>query len=101
MNIVNLRKDLRRSRETRRVSDRRVAPYQFGSEQWIEHVKENYVAWPRHDRRGEGRRTADRRAPDRRRQQLSEQRRSQRKYSEILLTREELKLIEDLYLGDV
>lgn len=101
MNIVNLRKELRRTSETRRVADRRVVPYQFGTPQWLEHVQQHYVAWPRQDRRAEGRRINDRRMPDRRREQFSEQRRSQRKFSKILLTREELKLIEDLYLSDL
>lgn len=101
MNIINLRKGLRRSTETRRVADRRNIPYQFGSSQWIEHVQKHYVAWPKIERRGNSRRSDDRRSPDRRQQQLSEQRMSNRKYSKILLSREELQLIEDLYLSDV
>lgn len=105
MNIVNLRKGLRRSNETRRVADRRSVPYPFGSPQWLEHIQKNYLAWPKEDRRGKSRRandrrSPDRRSPDRRQHKLSEQRLSARKYSKILLTREELKLIEDLYLTD-
>lgn len=101
MNIVNLRKELRRAAETRRMTDRRVAPYQFGSQQWLEHVQQTYAACPHSERRTAGRRSNDRRLPDRRREQFAEQRRSHRKFSEVLLTREELRLIEDLYLGDV
>jgi hypothetical protein len=100
MNIINLRKDPRRSVETRRVADRRNVPYEFGSPQWIENIKHNYLAWPIRDRRAQSRRSDERRNPDRRQQQMSEQRRSEKKFSKIILTREELKLIEDLYLNE-
>jgi hypothetical protein len=101
MNIINLRKGLRRSSETRRINDRRNVPYQFGSPQWLEHVQKTYAAWPKSERRGNSRRSDDRRLPDRRQHQLSEQRMTHRKFSKVLLSREELKLIEDLYLGEV
>ncbi|MCX7087620.1 MAG: hypothetical protein NTV00_06135 [Methylococcales bacterium] len=101
MNIINLRTDPRRERETRRVTDRRSVPYEFGSPQWVENVQRNYLAWPISDRRLEGRRSDERRSPDRRQRQISEQLRSTKKHSRIVLTREELKLIEDLYMSDV
>lgn len=100
MNIINLRKDPRRSTESRRVTDRRTFPHPFGSPEWIDNVKENYLAWPTQDRRVETRRSDERRNPDRRSQQLSEQRRSEKKFSRIILTREELQLIEDLYMNE-
>ncbi|MEQ1637723.1 MAG: hypothetical protein ABL903_13640 [Methylococcales bacterium] len=100
MNIINLRKDPRRSVESRRIVDRRKVPYEFGSPQWIENIKQNYLAWPIRDRRVEARRNDERRNPDRRHQQLSEQRRSEKKFSRIVLTPEELKLIEDLYMNE-
>jgi hypothetical protein len=100
MNIINLRKDSRRTIETRRIADRRSVPYEFGSSKWIENIQQNYLAWPIRDRRVESRRANERRNPDRRQQQLSEQRRSEKKYSRIVLTQEELKLIEDLYMND-
>lgn len=101
MNIINLRKDPRRAVQTRRVADRRTVPYAFGSPEWIDNIKQNYLAWPVQDRRLETRRSDERRNPDRRSQQMSEQRRSEKKYSRIILTREELQLIEDLYMSDI
>lgn len=100
MNLYDFRRNPRRTSMTRRTTDRRTAPYPFGSPEWVENVKKNYVAWPKSDRRGGSRRSDERRAPDRRYQQLSEQRRSELKYSKIILTQEERQLIEDLYLND-
>jgi hypothetical protein len=101
MNIINLRKNLRRSTVTRRIADRRVVPYEFGSPEWIENIQKNYLAWPKTNRRTTERRSDDRRSPDRRDQQATEQSRTNQKYSRILLTSEERKLIEDLYLSDI
>lgn len=101
MNIINLRKNLRRSTVTRRISDRRIVPYEFGSPEWVENIKKNYLAWPKTNRRAVERREDDRRSPDRRDHQASERSRSEQKYSRILLTSEERKLIEDLYLSDI
>jgi hypothetical protein len=100
MNLYDYRRNSRRTSMTRRTADRRTAPYPFGSPEWIENVKKNYVAWPKSDRRDVNRRSNERRALDRRYQQLSEQRRSEQKHSRILLTQEERQLIEDLYLSD-
>jgi len=96
----DVRNSPRRSNESRRVSDRRTTPYPFGSEEWVENVKANYHVWPKTDRRQDCRRSADRRAFDRRQRQLNDQQRSTQKYSNILLTHEELKLIEELYKND-
>jgi len=101
MNIINLRKNLRRSTVTRRIADRRVVPYEFGTPEWIDHIKQNYLAWPKTNRRAMERRSDDRRSPDRRDQHGSERNRTELKYSRILLTTEERKLIEDLYLSDI
>ena len=96
----DVRNSFRRSNNSRRVSDRRVAPFPFGSEEWVENIKANYHVWPKTDRRLTSRRSEDRRAFDRRQRQLSDQQRSEQKYSNILLTHEELKLIEELYKND-
>ena len=45
----------------RRINDRRLVGYVFGLEEWIAHVKKNYVAWPKFDRRQSTRRTSERR----------------------------------------
>ncbi len=101
MNLYDFRRNPRRSSMTRRMADRRTVPYAFGTPEWIENVKKHYLAWPASNRRDMSRRTDERRAPDRRQQQLSEQLRSKKKFSPILLTQEERKLIEDLYLSDL
>jgi hypothetical protein len=101
MNIHDVRRRSRRSLDNRRVQDRRIVPYPFGSDEWIENIKQNYLAWPKEDRRKTTRRHAERRANDRRQQQLSEQLQSLQKYSSLVLTREELKMIEELYKSDL
>ena len=45
----------------RRVADRRMVNYEFGSSEWLEHVKKSYAAWPREDRRKTMRRDGERR----------------------------------------
>lgn len=100
MNIINLRKTYRRENESRRVNDRRSVNYPFESPQWIANIQEHYHTWPKSDRRANARRLGDRRSPDRRQYEHTEQHFSVRKSAKILLTREELKLIEDLYLND-
>lgn len=101
MNLYNLRRTLRRLTATRRVTDRRKILHAFGSQEWIENIKKHYLAWPKSNRRATNRRNKERRALERRTQQLTEQRRSEKKFSMILLTEEERKLIEDLYLSDL
>lgn len=103
MNIINLRKNLRRLSKTRRIADRRVIPYEFGTPEWEENIKKNYLVWPKTDRRKQDRRVAERRVPDRRQNHLQtiERSRLERKYARILLTPEERKLIEDIYLRDL
>ena len=96
----DVRNSPRRLNESRRLSDRRIAPYPFGTEEWVENIKANYYVWPKTDRRQGCRRSEDRRAFDRRQRQLSDQQRSSQKYANILLTQEELKLIEELYKND-
>ena len=100
MYIYDLRRNPRRITMTRRTADRRTAPYPFGSPEWVENVKKNYVDWPKSDRRDVSRRSNERRAPDRRYQHFAEQRHSEQKYSQILLTPGERQLIEDLYMSD-
>ncbi|PPK76289.1 hypothetical protein B0F87_104382 [Methylobacter tundripaludum] len=99
MNLYDFRHNPRRASMTRRKTDRRKIPYPFGSPEWVENIKNHYLAWPKSNRRDMSRRSDERRASERRQQLLSEQRRSEKKYSPILLTQEERKLIEDLYLN--
>ena len=101
MTPYDFRRNPRRSSMTRRMTDRRKVPYPFGSAEWVENIKNYYLAWPKSNRRDRSRRHDERRVPDRRQHQLSEQRRSEIKYSPILLTEEERKLIEGLYLSEL
>jgi len=101
MILYDFRHNLRRSVMTRRMTDRREIPYPFGSPEWEENIKKHYLAWPKANRRNVSRRSDDRRVLERRDQLLSEQRRSEKKHSPILLTQEEKKLIEDLYMSDL
>ncbi len=101
MNIVDLRTSERRSFMTQRREDRRKVPYEFGSPDWLEYVKNNHVDCPNFNRRMADRRTDKRRLPDRRQQYDAEPNRSEKRYARILLTPAERKLIEDLYLNDL
>ncbi len=55
-----IRKDGRNSFE-RRLQDRRQVGFAFASPEWIEHVKKDYVAWPKAERRNNNRRDGERR----------------------------------------
>lgn len=101
MSTYDLRKDSRRASITRRLTDRRITPYSFGSVEWIENIKNNYLAWPKAERRESCRRENERREAERRLQQFTEQRRSEIKHSPLILTQEERRLIEDLYRIDL
>lgn len=103
MNIINLRKNLRRISKTRRIADRRVCPHLFGTTEWERHIKDNYLAWPREDRRKDERRSRERRLPDRRKNQFQPHERNnfEKKYTRFFLTPEERVLLEDLYLSEL
>jgi hypothetical protein len=101
MNIIDLRKSLRRSSITQRIADRRKIPYAFGSPEWLEYLENNHVDFPKFNRRKADRRSDKRCLPDRRQHQSAESIRSEKKYARIFLTRAERKLIEDLYLNDL
>jgi hypothetical protein len=101
MNLYDYRRKPRRAIMTRRIDDRREIPHPFGSPEWVENIKSHYLAWPISDRRAMSRRSDERRAVERRQLSLSEQSRSEKKYSPVLLTQEERKLIEDLFLCDL
>ena len=73
MNITDLRKKCRRSEE-RRVEERRVCSFAFGSPQWIENTKKNYAFWPKTDRRKKVRRENERRVLHRRQLNLENNR---------------------------
>jgi hypothetical protein len=101
MNIIDLRKSLRRSLTTQRKEDRRKVPFAFGTPEWLEHLKKNNLDCPKYERRKGERRNDKRKLPDRRQPQSSEPILPEKKYARIFLTAAERKLIEDLYLNDL
>ena len=100
MNIVDLRKSLRRSSISQRKEDRRKIPYEFGSPEWLANIKNNNLFCPTFERRKADRRDDKRRLPDRRQEQFVEPIHSD-KDARIFLTPAERELIEDLYLNDL
>ena len=63
---MNLRSSRVRRRTVRRQQERRKNNFEFNSPEWIAMMKENYVLWPKYDRRKRERRSSDRRKADRR-----------------------------------
>jgi hypothetical protein len=97
MNIIDLRKKLLQSSTERRVySDRRGVPYQFGSPEWQEYIKNNNIKCPEEDRRQLIRREADRGLSVE-----TEDSESNKTHRRILLTPGERKLLQDIYLSDL
>ncbi len=93
MQVIKLRRISRRVLKVRRLHDRRIVPYAFGSSEWVENIKNHYLARPKDDRRQVSRRCAlERRGHDRR-----EQLQYLQKCSSAMLTCNELQLIADLY----
>lgn len=99
MKTNNLRNRARRFLDNRRNDDRRKVTHDFGTEEWIENVKLNYFAWPRHDRRLDDRRSDERRASERRIKHQVESRDFEQHHHNVL-TQEERKMINHLYLND-
>jgi len=101
LHINEMRSNTRRSTTDRRISDRRIISYPFGSPEWLANIEASYLYCPKYDRRKFNRRGIERRSLDRRQQQLSEYDSRDKRYHQLVLTREERKLIEDLYLSDL
>ncbi len=55
-----------RRRGVRRQQERRTNPFTFNSTEWIAFVQQQYMLWPKEDRRTLDRRRAERREIDRR-----------------------------------
>lgn len=55
-----------RRRTKRRQQERRTNPFAFNSAEWVAWVQQQYLLWPKHDRRVADRRNAERREIDRR-----------------------------------
>ena len=92
--LADFRKSTRKKNE-RRIQDRRQVEFEFGSLQWIEHVKKNYVAWPKIDRRNETRREGERRLENSQKAHNNND-----DYSSDLLTEEEKLYFNHLFMND-
>ena len=55
-----------RRRTVRRQQERRTNPYPFNSKEWIAFIQQQYLLWPKYERRVGERRVAERRETDRR-----------------------------------
>jgi hypothetical protein len=96
MNIIDLRKGPRRASTTVPVTERRKNTSEFGSPEWLEHIKNNLLDRPDFDRRNIERRTADRRE-----NKAAESAHTTKNSARIFLTPAERKLIQDLHMIDL
>ncbi len=98
--IPEARRNERRQMERRRRERR--ANLEFGSPEWIEYVQQNYLMWPKYDRRNKDRRTQQRRNLEcRRRRQTARIRFAQQQNQTRLqlLSDEEKKALRDIIQG--
>ncbi len=95
------RKKSRRQSE-RRSDERRVVTYKFGSDEWIKMIQQNYLLWPKEDRRVQDRRKLPRRKASRRTYAGgSPKAREYPKSLSDLLTAEEKQMLNDLIQSDL
>jgi len=95
MNIIDLRKNLRESVTGRLISDRRQNTYAFGTQEWLDYIKQHGLKLPTHDSRKINRRASDNNS------QPIEAISAKKPYVRILLTPAEKKLLDDMYLSDL
>lgn len=88
-------------RLARRQNERRSNPFAFNSEEWIVMVQQQYLMWPKQDRRRDDRRAAERREytfqPSSQRKQARPFQAERFMSSEHLLSNEEKQMILNLY----
>ena len=102
MNIINLRKNVRRSADLRPNSDRRSGSNQISTDGPQEKMQNGETAYQSFNRRKGERRTKDRRNSVSNAQQESDQIFPRgTKYARFLLTRGERNLIQDMFLTDL
>ena len=96
----NSRQDTRRKFE-RRSKERRINPFEFGSDEWREMIQKEYLLWPKQDRRIAERRSATRRQGNRRVKNNGAVR-MPRQINNLhdLLTNEERDMLNDLSQSD-
>ncbi len=102
MNIINLRKHVRRTSDTRPSGDRRNAPNQFSAPEMQEKMQASESTLAKLNRRKAERRLKDRRRPQSDAQQSNEKSlHGITRYARFKLTRGERNLIQDIFLGDL
>ncbi|MGR8941544.1 MAG: hypothetical protein ACU83V_11015 [Gammaproteobacteria bacterium] len=102
MNIINLRKNVRRAADTRPNSDRRSGSNPLSAAEMQEKMQKGETSYPKFNRRKAERRTKDRRSPVSASQHESDQHIPRgTKYARFLLTRGERNLIQDMFLSDL
>lgn len=93
------RKKNRRQSE-RRANERRVIEHSFGSPEWVSAIKENYLLWPKTDRRNQDRRCESRRQNKSRRISNISRPNDVSKKMYDLLTAEEKQMLNELAQSD-
>lgn len=100
-NINELRSNERRTDVCRRIADRRITSFAFGSSEWQANIASGYAYCPNSERRLGNRRDQDRRTMERRQQHFEPVRPARNRHQrQMILLPEERKLIEDLFLCD-
>lgn len=97
--------DSARRRTIRRQQERRTNPFAFNSAEWVAFVQQEYVLWPKQDRRILDRRNADRREIDRRSGQRDPEQaipfqRTRWFSADLILNDEEKQMIQSLFSED-
>jgi hypothetical protein len=101
MNIINLRKHVRRATDTGPNSDRRSSPSQFTAAEMQEKMQGSESALAKLNRRKAERRLKDRRKPLPGTKQEHETLPPGTRYARFKLTRGERNLIQDMFLSDL
>ncbi len=92
----------KRRESERRLKNRRINPYAFGSAEWVNLIQQEYLLWPRQDRRSEDRRAQPRRQGCRRIHNSGQVRPSvHTKTLQDLLTNEEKQMLNEIIQSDI
>jgi hypothetical protein len=92
----------KRRESERRLKNRRINPYPFGSTEWVNLIQQEYLLWPRQDRRSDERRAQPRRQGCRRIHNSGRVRSyGHRNSMQDLLTNEEKQMLNELSQSDI
>ncbi len=91
-----------RRRIERRNHKRRLIQYEFGSSLWVSAIQQEYLLWPKHERRVQNRRMQERRKNYRRMRHFGISGRPiNRQELHALLTQEEKQMLDELMQDDL